>query len=106
MIALRTSGFIILGLLSANLVFLFHNTIIYLIPLKIKSVLLAQFYILAGIITIARIIEVSYFVSWKYLSGFMDLSYDDGYTSTQEWFDTIGSMANVALSSLFVATMY
>lgn len=74
LITLRTFGFIIIALLSANVIFLVYNIIVYLIPLKIKSALLAQFYILASIITILRIVEVSLFVSWKYSGNSPTLS--------------------------------
>ena len=60
---LRVMGYIVLVLLASNLVILIFNTFKYLIPLKvIKSPLLSLFYIFSGIITISRILEITYFV--------------------------------------------
>lgn len=60
---LRVMGYIVLVLLASNLVILIFNTFKYLIPLKvIKSPLLSLFYIFSGIITISRILEITYYV--------------------------------------------
>ena len=74
-------GYIVLVLLAANLVFLIYNTVKYLIPLKVlKSPLLSLFYVFSGIITISRILEITYYVlpsANTTQTSFMSLSVED-----------------------------
>ena len=59
---LRVLGYITILLFSCNLVFLTANIMRYLIPLKLGSPLITLFYGLAALLTVARIVECSYFV--------------------------------------------
>ena len=60
---LRITGIIVATLFALNLVLLIINVVFYLIPLKVRSCLLAQFYILAAVNNLARMIELVFFVS-------------------------------------------
>lgn len=78
-------GYIVLVLLASNFVILIFNIVKYLIPLKvIKSPLLSLFYIFSGIITVSRILEITYFVipatkTDPHASSFMSLGMEENY---------------------------
>ena len=59
---LRIVGSIVAAIFGLNLIFLVSNVVRYLIPLKVKSCLLAQFYILAAVNNLARFVELVFFV--------------------------------------------
>ena len=59
---LRIIGIIVAALFALNLMLLVSNVVRYLIPLKVKSWLLAQFYILAAVNNLARMLELIFFV--------------------------------------------
>lgn len=102
LITLRAVGWLVILLLCVNLGMIAWNIGRYLIPLKVKSVLLYLIYIAATILSVSRIIELAYIVSPANLSP----SVSNEYSTVQLIFDSIGTLANVALGSVFVATMY
>ena len=55
------------ALFALNLMLLVSNVVRYLIPLKVKSCLLAQFYILAAVNNLARMLELVFFVRESYV---------------------------------------
>ena len=80
-----------------------YNLIQYLLPLKVRSHLLYLFYILSMFMTIARIIELFYFVLTPH-NRKPNLTI--GCELGQNIADGIATIANIALGCLFVATMY
>ena len=80
-----------------------YNLIQFLLPLKVRSRLIYQFYILAMIMSIARITELFYFVLTP---ANMKPNLTMGCELGQNLADGSGTIANVALGCLFVATMY
>ena len=58
---MRIIGIIVAALFALNLMLLVSNVVRYLIPLKVKSCLLAQFYILAAVNNLARMLELVFF---------------------------------------------
>ena len=63
---MRIIGIIVAALFALNLMLLVSNVVRYLIPLKVKSCLLAQFYILAAVNNLARMLELVFFVRESY----------------------------------------
>ena len=53
---------VVAALFALNLVLLVSNVVRYLIPLKVKSCLLAQFYILAAVNNLGRMLELVFFI--------------------------------------------
>ena len=102
LLILRVVAYCIIFLLAVNLVFLISNVVRFLIPLQVRSKLLGLFYILAAYLTIARMVELVYFVlpsnEFPSLSSQTQLG--------QEIADQTATLANVAIGCLFVATMY
>ena len=76
------------------------NVIVYLVPLKVRSMLLFLFYLLSAILTISRSVELFIYCA----SDNPTLTIGD--SNVQEIFDKIGATANVSIGCLFVATMY
>ena len=90
-------------LLFANVIFMIYNLIQFLLPLKVRSHLLYLFYILSMFMTIARIIELFYFILTP---NDMAPNLTIGCELGQNIADGLATVANVALGCLFVATMY
>ena len=83
----------------ANLTLITYNIVKFLIPLKIKSWLLILYYVLAAILDIALIIELSFMIlSYENCKGIksMDLSI----------VEVIVIIANIAICCLIVIIMY
>lgn len=97
-------NWVLLAAFAANLVFMIYNVSVFLVPLRVKSMLIGLFYILAAIMTLARSFEVftmglpknvhSEATSGPYISQPAIIA------------DTIATIANVGIGCLFVATMY
>ena len=102
--ALRTTGYIVLLAFGANIGLLVSNVVRYLIPLKIKSMLLTLFYIIALVMNVARSFELIYYVLPS--NGNPSLTGEVKIGLGQSIADSIASVANVAMGCLFVATMY
>lgn len=74
----------------------------YLVPLKVRSNLLALFYIFAGIMTVANMTGLVFFVT----SDDVSISLTSPREKWQHSFDDVATSANVIIGFLFVATMY
>ena len=59
---LRSIGIVVIVTLAFQFFFILFNVFKYLIPLKVKSPFMSVFYLLAGIFTLGRIVEVLIFV--------------------------------------------
>ena len=97
---LEIIAYIIGALLCANFLFLVANVIVYLVPLKVRSMLLFLFYLLSAILTISRSVELFLYCASD------NPTLTKGDSNVQEIFDKIGATANVSIGCLFVATMY
>ena len=102
LLVLRITGYTMLVLLAGNVLFLIGNVFKYLWRLGVKSALLGMFYCLAFIMTVSRIVEVGYFV--RKSNDSPDLLKEQ--SGGNEVADLIGSVSNVSIGCLFVATMY
>lgn len=58
----RVFGWLVISLLFLNTGLLAWNIARYLIPLRVKSIQLSLFYVLAALVLISRIIELLYLV--------------------------------------------
>ena len=97
-------GSILIILFALNLALLLFNTFRYLIPLRIKSALLALFYILAAINNLARLLELVFFVVPDKDGRLPNLTRPD--RRPQQICEAIATCANIMIGLLFVATMY
>ena len=101
---LKVTAIVVLMAFLANLCLLVHNVLRYLIPLKIKGMLIALFYIFAGVMTVARTVELIYYVVPSNESP--SLTFEKCTKLGQSIADTTAETASVMLGCLFVATMY
>ena len=99
---MRSIGYVIIVTLTFQFFFVLFNVFKYLIPLKVKSPFMSIFYVLAGILTLGRIVEVLIFV--LPMNPKMNITGEGGLA--QEISSDIASIVNVWIGSLFVATMY
>ena len=102
---LKTLGYIILVLFCANLIFIVHNIVRFLVPLRVKAPLVTVFYGLAMLLTISKIIQISFFVKKDSARPTLTNLHGDRIT-VQEVFDVVGFLANMSIGCLFVVTMY
>ena len=102
LITLRAVGWLIILLLCVNLSLIAWNIARYFIPLKVNSVLLYMIYVAAAILSFSRIVELIYLVN----PANAEPSISNDYSIVQLVFDSLGTLANVALGSVFVATMF
>ena len=100
---LQAFGTILIILLFANVIFMIYNVIQFLLPLKVRSLKLHLFYILSMIMTIARTVELFYFTLTPHQ---VKPNLTKGDELGQLLASNIGTIANVAIGCLFVATMY
>ena len=86
---------------AINLFLLVSNVVKYLVPLKVRSNLLALFYIFAGIMTVANMAGLVFFVTSDNV-----MSLTNPREKWQQSFGVVATSANVIIGFLFVATMY
>ena len=100
---LKVVATLVLFAFFVNLCLLLHNVMRYLLPLKIKGMLIALFYIFAAVLTVSRAIELIYYILPSNKSPSLTYMYA---SLGQNIADNVADIANVVLGCLFVATMY
>ena len=91
---------------ALNLLMLIANVARFLIPLRVNSVLLALFYVLAALNNMARLAELVFFVVQQNFEEDQLPSLTNPDDLKQQIFDVIANTTNICLGFLFVATMY
>ena len=96
--------YVLIFAFAANLAMIVSNIIKYLVPLKINSALITLFYMLASVMTFARLTEmVFYILPNKQLKSFNQVNDD---TTAVVFANNVATVTNVGIGCLFVATMY